>query len=421
MPPMPMVSQVFVRGIYPCRTFRRGILIANYSPTRCCSSTNSSEFGRSWQRLRNSSVGRYVRSLEWTPLPLGIGFALLAVLQWRHIRKRAHEIHPGHVEDWEITCYRMLPLRVLSRAWGWALDCPLPVWARTPILSAYASTFGCNLSEASQSDLCSYRSLAEFFTRSLKDGCRPIDAVQSLVSPADGKVLNFGRVDTCQVEQVKGVTYSLETFLGPPVWKKVNPSSVGVNKDGSKLEEKAEESKMPKSLLCKKDNFLYQCVIYLAPGDYHRFHSPVDWKVTFRRHFQGELLSVNPRIAKWIPNLFSLNERAVYVGTWEHGFFSFTAVGATNVGSIKIYCDKTLHTNEWKWKLNRSEDKFLEPSNGEGYFIKKGDPFGEFNLGSTVVLLFEAPPDFNFSIMPGQVVKVGEPLHCSCRSSEKSS
>lgn len=50
-------------------------------------------------------------------------------------------------------------------------------------------------------------------------------------------------------------------------------------------------------------------------------------------------MSVNPRIAGWIPELFSLNERVVYVGEWQHGFFSMTAVGATNVGSIKVYSD----------------------------------------------------------------------------------
>ena len=54
----------------------------------------------------------------------------------------------------------------------------------------------------------------------------------------------------------------------------------------------------------------------------------------------GELLSVNPGIARWIQGLFNMNERVVYTGQWEHGFFSYTAVGATNVGSIKIYCDK---------------------------------------------------------------------------------
>lgn len=72
---------------------------------------------------------------------------------------------------------------------------------------------------------------------------------------------------------------------------------------------------------------MYQCVIYLAPGDYHRFHSPAEWQPQLRRHFHGELLSVSPKIAQWLPELFCLNERALYMGQWEHGFFSFTAVG----------------------------------------------------------------------------------------------
>ena len=33
---------------------------------------------------------------------------------------------------------------------------------------------------------------------------------------------------------------------------------------------------------------------------------------------------------------------------------------------------------------------------------------GEFNLGSTIVLIFEAPKEFEFTVEPGQTVQVGQ-------------
>ena len=90
----------------------------------------------------------------------------------------------------------------------------------------------------------------------------------------------------------------------------------------------------------KTGNGLFFAVVYLAPGDYHRFHSPTAWVVEKRRHFAGELYSVAPYVAKRLHNLFVLNERVALLGRWRYGFFSMIPVGATNVGSIVINFDK---------------------------------------------------------------------------------
>lgn len=81
------------------------------------------------------------------------------------------------------------------------------------------------------------------------------------VCPSDGKVLHFGRVEKDgRLEQVKGVTYKLSKFLCP---------SNALSDDD------------------RTETDLFHVVIYLAPGDYHHFHSPADWTVTKRRHFPG--------------------------------------------------------------------------------------------------------------------------------------
>ncbi|XP_066259242.1 phosphatidylserine decarboxylase proenzyme, mitochondrial [Euwallacea similis] len=327
-------------------------------------------------------------------VPLGI--CLIAVMQWRAYRQK---IRGGTVANqWEVNFYCFLPLRTLSRCWGYLADKKLPEFARPIVYEAYSKTFGVNISEALHQDLTSYPSLADFFARALKAGVRVIDHNSCLVSPCDGTVLSIGTVNNGRVEQVKGVSYYVQDFLGEKVLNN-NINSISVKSENIK--------EMHEHLLHKphEGNTLYQCVIYLAPGDYHRFHSPANWKPMHRRHFSGELLSVNPRIAKWLPGLFVLNERAVYLGEWEHGFFSYSAVGATNVGSIKVYFDKTLQTNHQK-----KTHKFKEHCLGSAIDLHKGDLVGEFRMGSTIVVIFEAPFNFKFNVNHGQKVLMGQCL-----------
>ena len=74
-----------------------------------------------------------------------------------------------------------LPLRNMSRLWGYINSLELPVWIRPYGFKFYAHVFGCNLDEIDEPDLTTYKSLGDFFYRKLKPGVRPVDAA-ALVS-----------------------------------------------------------------------------------------------------------------------------------------------------------------------------------------------------------------------------------------------
>ncbi|XP_052799887.1 phosphatidylserine decarboxylase proenzyme, mitochondrial-like isoform X2 [Mya arenaria] len=308
----------------------------------------------------------------------------------------ANPIDSKIIYNTQVGLYRAMPLKAMSRVWGKMTCWDLPLSLRKPLLGLYCRTFHVNLDEALDGDLQNYQNLSELFRRELKPGVRVVDKESQMTSPADGRILNYGKVQNGVVEQVKGVNYSIKGFLGPM------PS------------ENEEISTKPQSdtdyhdrLGIKPGHDLYHCIIYLAPGDYHRFHSPSDWTVTQRRHFPGELLSVNPSVARWIQGLFNLNERVVYSGSWKHGFYSYTAVGATNVGSIKVYFDEDLSTNAGK---PHPSHIFYDKTFSDSVPVSQGEMVGEFNLGSTIVLLFEAPSDFKFNLNTGQKVQFGQSL-----------
>lgn len=196
---------------------------------------------------------------------------------------------------------------------------------------------------------------------------------------------------TGRVGNVKGINYAVDNFLGRPIHSNGFYSAPAT---GS-------------SITLKAHHRLYSVVIYLAPGDYHRFHSPTNWTVQRRRHFSGRLFSVRPAFVASFADLFAINERVVYEGQWTHGYFSMTAVGATNVGSVAVNFDRQLKTNQAMLGKRYQSSVEFGP---HGRQLKKGEMMGEFRLGSTIVLLFEAPEHAKFNTSLDQKVRFGQSL-----------
>ncbi|CAI4221368.1 unnamed protein product, partial [Auanema sp. JU1783] len=290
---------------------------------------------------------------------------------WREIVDSKH-----YYSNWKIRTYLSFPFNIASRIVGGLASQELPVWLREPVFGIFAKLYDCNMEEAIKPDLKAYRSFSEFFNRKLREETRPISN-SPLVSPADGIVLHYGKVEDGKIEYVKGHDYDVASFLG----------DIELT-DTDELD-------------------LYQVVIYLAPGNYHAFHSPARWSASQCRHVPGLLLSVKPSLLCHVPHLFCLNERVVLNGSWKHGFFSMSAVAATNVGDIVIDAEPNLRTNVLRRRKGKKVELADVPMCASYH---SGQRVGEFRLGSTIVLVFQAPPTIKFSIKAGDPLQYGQSL-----------
>ena len=489
-----------------------------------CSKCARQERNRETQEAFGTRLGKAWRNtkIEWKPIPIGVGIGFLGFLQFLRVRSR-ESVKEGPSDGprppkrerirptggWQVQIMSTLPLKALSRVWGRFNELNIPYYLRVPGFKLYGWIFGVNFAEVGEHDLRVYPNLASFFYRTLKPGSRPLDPnPRALLSPADGRVLQFGIIEHGEVEQVKGMTYKLDALLGrgapgtspnpaapshilkepqslasddpdaktlyadhefanmngisytlPNLFSGHDPQRPNVRaKDQSTKARASSEAEVRADLATahpwwspfdsgqSSNSKLYYLVIYLAPGDYHRFHSPVSWVCSARRHFAGELYSVSPYLQRTLPGLFTLNERIVLLGRWKYGFFSYIPVGATNVGSIRINFDRELRTNSLTTDTAADRAAAEAAERGEaysgyseatyqaasrvlgGHALRRGEEMGGFALGSSIVMVFEAPAGkqqscddrdvqkaetsggWKWNVEKGQKVQVGQAL-----------
>ncbi len=266
----------------------------------------------------------------------------------------------------------LVPKQALTAFAGWVAGKERG-WVTTEIIRRFVAKYHVNMDEALDSDIASYASFNDFFTRALKPGARPL-AKADLICPVDGAISQFGTMNQAQIFQAKGHSYSATALVGGDA-----------------------------ALAARFDGGSFAC-LYLSPKDYHRIHMPADGRLMQMIYVPGELFSVNPTTARGVPGLFARNERVVCVFESERGPFILVLVGATIVGSMATMWHGLVNPPRLPAvKVWNYDDKHIE--------LKQGDEMGRFLLGSTVVMLFpKGPLSFNPSWTPGRTIRLGEEM-----------
>lgn len=199
-----------------------------------------------------------------------------------------------------------------------------------------------------------YDSLQAFFTREMKEGTRSFDqSANILASPVDGVLSGSGIVDTSQTIHIKNRPYRISEIFGDV--KKAAPYQNG---------------------------FFY--LLYLSPSHYHHFHYPISGDLVSRYALGDISFPVNDLGLRLGNSPFSTNYRLISEVATSFGKVAIVKVGALNVNSIHI----------------RDSSKTCI----------KGDEFGYFSFGSTVILFLEHHPDFHQTIANNTEVKLGQSI-----------
>ena len=256
---------------------------------------------------------------------------------------------------------RCLPRKALSQSIGWLCDRRLPACISRAAQRVFVRLHAVDMSDVAH-QRGAYPTFDACFTRPLRSEARAISAAP-IVCPADGRLVALGRIEGGARFRVKAQDYSVRDLIGEDTEDYVGGS---------------------------------YAVLYLAPGDYHRVHAPVDGRVRTVRRISGDLYPVNTLGERHVPRLLVRNERViVFVDTPEFGRVAVVLVGAFIVGRVTVSMLQSASI--------APGDHSIDPP----AHVARGDEIGTFHLGSTVVLLVGRNVLLSGVIGP---VRYGQPL-----------
>ncbi|HEX3395961.1 MAG TPA: archaetidylserine decarboxylase [Steroidobacteraceae bacterium] len=265
----------------------------------------------------------------------------------------------------------VLPQHALSRLVLHATRVRAP-WFKNLLIRAFLRLYPIDMAEAVQSDPLRYGSFNEFFTRALKPDARAIAlGVGAIACPADGVISEAGKIEGDRLLQAKGRHYTLAELLAAE-------SRARRFADGAFV------------------------TIYLAPFNYHRVHMPLRGRLRETVYVPGRLFSVNAATASLVPRLFARNERVLTLFDTAFGEFALIMVGALNVGSIATV---------WAVDITPAVRRVATTLPPQDVSLDKGAELGRFNMGSTVILLFQKNRvRWHEDLRAGATVRLGQSL-----------
>jgi phosphatidylserine decarboxylase len=261
---------------------------------------------------------------------------------------------------------------LISQQFGKFASKEFSPWFQHIVNQSYVSLMGLNMAEFQAPS--SYKTLNKLFTRNLKEPRVFSMDETDFISPCDSLISECGDMDEDLALQIKGMEYSSDELLG---------------------ENFTQEEK-------KKVHNGQFVNFYLSPKDYHRYHIPTDLQVLKVVHIPGKLYPVNMPSLKNRLNLFIENERVIIQCKTPGGkIFYMVLVGALNVGVMQVSFESGIKTN------TSITDQTVYTY--ENLFLKKGDDFGCFEMGSTIVIISEERM-FDLCVKSGDNVRFSQTI-----------